>query len=95
VPEATKAERLARLQECIDRQQANFNARCRGLTLDVLFDKPGRLPGQIVGRTPYLQPVQVMAPTTLIGEICPVTITNLGANSLFGSLARAPARAVM
>jgi tRNA-2-methylthio-N6-dimethylallyladenosine synthase len=87
VPEAVKARRLQRLQAAIDRCQATFNARCIGRKLDVLFEKPGRLPDQVVGRSPYLQPVQVMAPATLLGEIAPVTITALGANSLFGALA--------
>ncbi len=31
-----------------------------GQTFDVLFEKPGRHPGQIVGRSPYLQPVHVI-----------------------------------
>jgi tRNA-2-methylthio-N6-dimethylallyladenosine synthase len=48
----------------------------------------GRNPGQIVGRSPYLQPVQVMADPAIIGEIAPVTITDVGPNSLFGTLAR-------
>ena len=42
-----------------------------GCTFDVLMEKPGRLPGQLVGRSPYLQPVQVMAPSHLIGEMVP------------------------
>ena len=89
VPEEVKSERLARLQAAIDRHQAAFSARCVGRTFDVLFEKPGRYPGQLVGRSPYLQPVQVMAPATLIGEIAAVTITEIGANSLFGALAEA------
>ena len=68
VPEDVKAERLARLQAAIDRTQAAFNARCLGRTIEVLFEKPGRRPGQLVGRSPYLQPVQVMAPERLIGR---------------------------
>jgi tRNA-2-methylthio-N6-dimethylallyladenosine synthase len=92
VPEAVKSERLARLQRAIDRQQAAFNRRCLGCTFDVLFEKPGRYPGQIVGRSPYLQPVQVTAPAALIGEIRAVQITEVSANSLFGALADAPAR---
>ena len=60
VPEDVKAERLQRLQALIDRQQAAFNrAAASGRRFDVLFEKPGRHPGQIVGRSPYLQPVQV------------------------------------
>jgi tRNA-2-methylthio-N6-dimethylallyladenosine synthase len=91
VDESVKIERLARLQDEIDRHQAAFNARCVGRTLEVLFEKPGRLPGQLVGRSPYLQPVQAMAPASLIGEVRRVTITRAGANSLFGELATAPA----
>ena len=70
VPEAVKAERLQRLQDVIDRHQAAFNARCLGRNLDVLFEKPGRHPGQIVGRSPYLQPVQVMARVVI--QVAPV-----------------------
>jgi tRNA-2-methylthio-N6-dimethylallyladenosine synthase len=92
VPDALKSERLQRLQRLIDRHQADFNARCLGRTFDVLFEKPGRHAGQIVGRSPYLQPVQIMGNAALIGEIAPVTITEVGANSLFGTLAT-PARA--
>src|SRR5512133_2172590 len=61
-----KSERLYRLQAAIDRHQAAFNAQCLGRTFGVLFEKPGRHPGQIVGRSPYLQPVQVRAPSTMI-----------------------------
>ena len=87
VPEAVKSERLYRLQAAIDRHQAAFNARCLGRSFEVLFEKTGRHAGQIVGRSPYLQPVQVMAPAIMIGDIAAVTITDLGANSLFGALA--------
>jgi len=87
VPEPVKNERLARLQAAIDRNQAAFNARCLGTTLDVLLEKPGRRPGQLVGRSPYLQPVQIMLPESRIGDIVPVTVTEIGSNSLFGRLA--------
>ncbi len=88
IGEDVKAERLARLQQAIDRQQADFNARCRGRTFDVLLEKPGRHAGQIVGRSPYLQPVHVMAEPALIGDVAPVTITDVDAYSLFGVMAR-------
>jgi tRNA-2-methylthio-N6-dimethylallyladenosine synthase len=87
VPEAVKAERLQRLQAAIDRQQSRFNAACLGRTFDVLFERPGKRPGQLVGRSPYLQPVQAMAKASLIGETVPVTIVEIGSNSLFGTLA--------
>jgi tRNA-2-methylthio-N6-dimethylallyladenosine synthase len=88
VPEAVKDERLQRLQADIERQQAAFMARCVGLTFDVLFEKAGRHPGQIVGRSPYLQPVPVVGPASLIGEIAPVTVAEVRTNSLFGTLAK-------
>ena len=86
VAEDVKAERLARLQDAINRHYAAFNKSCRGMTFDVLLEKPGRLPGQLTGRSPYLQPVQVMADNHLIGEMVAVTVTDIGTNSLFGAL---------
>jgi tRNA-2-methylthio-N6-dimethylallyladenosine synthase len=92
LPEDVKDERLQRLQARLEIHQAAFLARCNGMTLDVLFEKSGRLPGQIVGRSPYSQPVHVMAPSSLIGEIAAVTVTEVGSNSLFGALKHQPER---
>ncbi|HEY6023525.1 MAG TPA: tRNA (N6-isopentenyl adenosine(37)-C2)-methylthiotransferase MiaB, partial [Pseudolabrys sp.] len=75
VPQEEKSERLQRLQAAITRHQRSFNADFAGHTLDVLLEKPGRLPGQLVGRSPYLQAVQVMAPMKLIGSVRRVTVT--------------------
>jgi tRNA-2-methylthio-N6-dimethylallyladenosine synthase len=86
VPEPVKAERLHRLQDLLARSQAAFNESCVGRVLDVLLERPGRKPGQLTGRSPYLQAVQVMAPERLLGEIVPVRIEAVGANSLFGRL---------
>jgi tRNA-2-methylthio-N6-dimethylallyladenosine synthase len=93
VPDDTKSERLYRLQAAIDRQQAQFNAGCVGVTFPVLFEKPGRDAGQIVGRSPYLQPVHVIGPSSLIGELRDVSITDVGAYSLFGELTAQQPRA--
>ena len=92
VDEETKSDRLHRLQAAIDHSQAEFNRSCLGRTCDVLFEKPGRYAGQLVGRSPYLQPVQVAAPASMIGEIAAVTITEVASNSLFGRMAHANAR---
>ncbi len=92
VPEAVKSKRLWNLQARIERHQVAFSESCVGRSFDILFEKPGKKPGQIVGRSPYLQPVQVLAPADMIGEIAPVTIAGAGSNSLFGALTRAPAR---
>jgi tRNA-2-methylthio-N6-dimethylallyladenosine synthase len=93
VPEPVKAERLQALQELLQAQQSAFNGAMNGRTLDVLLEKPGRRPGQLVGRSPWLQAVHVDAPAERIGAIVPVRIETIGANSLFGSLT-GPAMAV-
>ncbi len=84
VEEAAKRERLARLQDLVEAQRQAFNRSMVGRTVEVLFEKKGRHAGQIAGKTPYLQTVQITAPEHLIGEILAVEITGVGANSLFG-----------
>lgn len=84
VPEAVKAERLARLQNLLETQRQAFNRGTVGQTLDVLLEKPGRHPGQIAGKSPYLQPVQFESDAHRIGEIVTVRIVRAGSNSLFG-----------
>jgi tRNA-2-methylthio-N6-dimethylallyladenosine synthase len=81
-----QADRLQRLQAVITRQWRAFNAQSLGRTVEVLLEKPGKLPGQLVGRTPYLQAVQVMAPRAMIGSLVKVAITKIGSNTLFGAL---------
>ena len=87
LPDDVTSERLYRLQAAITDQQTAFNASSIGRSLEVLFEKTGHHPGQIVGRSPYLQPVHVIGSSTLIGNIRAVTITELRANSLVGVLA--------
>jgi tRNA-2-methylthio-N6-dimethylallyladenosine synthase len=82
-------ERLVRLQELIDSQQSAFNRAMIGNTVDVLFERAARNPGQIVGRTAYLQPAHVMAPADIIGQVLPVRIESLERYSLLGELAAA------
>ena len=88
VSAADMDERLVRLQELIDSQQSAFNKATIGKTVDVLFERAARNPGQIVGRTAYLQPAHVMAPEDIIGQILPVTIDSLERYSLLGVLAK-------
>ena len=84
VPDELKSERLARLQELLEAQQRAFNRRQVGRTLEVLLERPGRHPGQLVGRSPYLQPVQLLAPSRLVGAIVPARIVGAEPNSLAG-----------
>jgi len=90
VDEAVKAERLDRLNQLLDDQQRAFNASQVGKTLPVLFEKAGRHPGQIVGRSPYLQAVHVSGGEHLIGTIVPVRIESAAKMSLAGVLANEP-----
>ena len=93
VSAAEMDERLVRLQELIDSQQSAFNKAMIGNTVDVLVERQARNPGQIVGRTAYLQPAHVMASPDIIGQVLPVTIESLERYSLLGQLAPAsPAR---
>src|SRR6476646_9819315 len=87
VSAAEMDERLVRLQELIDSQQSAFNAAAIGTTVDVLFERAARNPGQIVGRTAYLQPAHVMASPDIIGQILPVRIDSLERYSFLGELA--------
>jgi tRNA-2-methylthio-N6-dimethylallyladenosine synthase len=82
-----KEERLARLQALLEEQAAAFNAAQIGRTLPVLFERRGRKPGQILGKSPYLQSVHVDGPEHLMGRIAPVTISAAAIRSLTGTLA--------
>jgi tRNA-2-methylthio-N6-dimethylallyladenosine synthase len=81
-----KDARLQALQALLFAQQTQFNASCAGRTMPVLFEKPGRMAGQAIGRSPYLQPVYVEAAAGLIGQIRDVHIEAGSQNSLKGAL---------
>ena len=87
--EGLKTRRLHELQALVTAQQQAFQDSLVGQTVDVLFEKVGRKPGQVVGRSPYLSPVQVIGPSSLIGSIVPVRITGAKTNSLDGDLIEA------
>jgi tRNA-2-methylthio-N6-dimethylallyladenosine synthase len=83
VAEAVKDERLQRLQALLAEQQRDFTAAMAGRTIDALIEKPGRQAGQLVGRSPWLQPVIVDETAGEIGDIVSVRITRTGRTSLF------------
>ena len=93
VPEEVKSERLDRLQTLLFQQQRDFARACVGKVIDLLLEKEGRMPGQLVGRSPWLQPVIIDVKTTKsgdklkIGDIIKVRITEAGPNSLFAEVA--------
>ena len=86
VDPAEADDRLQRLQALLrDQQQATQSAMV-GRETSVLFEKPGREPGQLIGKSEYLQSVHVRAPERLKGQIARVKITEAQANSLTGEL---------
>ncbi len=87
VDEATKDRRLQEVQALLRDQQAEFNASLTGQTVPVLFTGAGRQAGQLSGRTPWLQPVHLPGPLSLIGATAPVFIRAGNPNSLAGELA--------
>jgi tRNA-2-methylthio-N6-dimethylallyladenosine synthase len=89
VPEEEKADRLARLQDLLEEQRQAFNASCFGRRLPILIEKPGRVAGQLAGRSPYLQAVHLPAEGRHIGDIVEVEIDGVGSNSLSGHIRRA------
>ncbi len=86
VADSVKSERLAALQELLSKQQAGFNDAQVGRVLPVLFDREGRKPGQLGGRSPYLQAVHAKADLSRIGTVQPVEIVSAGKNSLLGKI---------
>jgi tRNA-2-methylthio-N6-dimethylallyladenosine synthase len=85
VPEAEKERRLAELQALLRAQQVRFNTGCVGLTMPVLFTGPGRHPGQVAGRSPFLQPVHASGRPDAIGREISVQIAAALPNSLSAS----------
>ena len=83
-PDAVKVERLAVLQALLSEQQSAFNRSCAGKVMPVLFEKTGSRHNQLVGRSPWLQPVHVTDADLRIGEIREVRIAEVMPNSLRG-----------
>ena len=86
VDEAIKDARLAEIQALLRDQQAEFNRSRAGLLAEVLVTGPGRHPGQMAGRTPWLNPVHFDGPASLAGQVVPVRILAGHPNSLTGAL---------
>jgi tRNA-2-methylthio-N6-dimethylallyladenosine synthase len=86
VPEEAKAARLKELQALLIEQQQGFNAGTVGRDVPVLFEKPGRHAGQMVGRSQWLQPVHVIGAPEIAGRVLPVRIARTEPNSLAGVL---------
>lgn len=87
VPEAIKVERLNILQKELSKQQLQFNESCVGKIIPVLFEKPGKFDGHIVGKTPYMQSAYIdNVDKSLIGKIVNVKINKGSAISVSGEV---------
>ena len=86
MPEDEKDARLQRLQTLILAQQRAVQDAMVGREVGVLFEKPGRMPGQMVGKSEYLHAVHVTAEGLAPGDLRRVRIVSSGRNSLAGAL---------
>ncbi len=84
LPDDVMDDRLMRLQALITAQQRATQAAMIGRVVNVLFEKPGRMPGQMTGKSEYLHPVHALAPDSVAGQIRAVQITASATNSLAG-----------
>ena len=87
VPEAVKSERLEALQQLLNAQQFAFNKATEGQVMDVLIERRGGRDGQVGGRSPYMQSVNVEAGEELVGRIVSCRIVEAKQNSIIGAVA--------
>ena len=86
VAEDEKSDRLQRLQALLNDQQKATQDAMVGRDVHVLFEKPGRLDGQLVGKSEYLHAVHVAADQASVGDIAKVKVVASSANSLKGEM---------
>ncbi len=79
-------ERLQRLQALLNEQQYAFNQQTVGRTTDILLERQGKLDGQLIGKTPWLQSLHIISPNLNIGDLVEVEVTRAGPNSLTGQI---------
>ncbi len=78
-------ERLQRLQAAINRDQVAFNQAVVGRRCAVMVERRGKLAGQWLGKSPWLQSVHFFGEAA-IGDLVEVELLEAGANSLAGRL---------
>ncbi len=88
IPMDVMDARLQALQAQLNADQVAFNSRTVGRSVPILLERMGRYPGQMIGKTPWLQSVHVTAPDAVLGDMIDVTITATGPNSLAGELTK-------
>ncbi|MFL6758822.1 tRNA (N6-isopentenyl adenosine(37)-C2)-methylthiotransferase MiaB [Sphingomonas sp.] len=83
----TMDERLRRLQARIGEHSLAFNRSKVGCETRVLVERKGRRPGQMIGRSPWLQSVHVETDAQP-GAILDLTLVAAGPNSMTGAVRR-------
>ena len=86
IPPEVMDERLQRLQALLNEQQYAFNQQTVGRKTDILLERQGKLDGQLIGKTPWLQSVHIISPDLAIGDLVEIEITQAGPNSLTGQI---------
>ncbi|OSP56554.1 tRNA (N6-isopentenyl adenosine(37)-C2)-methylthiotransferase MiaB [Pseudoruegeria sp. SK021] len=86
VPEAVATDRLHRLQALLSEQQYAAQDAMIGREVGVLFEKIGRMEGQLIGKSDHLHSVHAVADPALIGQVVPVRIDASARNSLSGTV---------
>jgi len=86
IPPEVMDERLQRLQALLNEQQYAFNQQAIGRKTDILLERQGKLDGQLIGKTPWLQSVHIISPDLAIGDLVEIEITQAGPNSLTGQI---------
>ncbi|MEI5667911.1 tRNA (N6-isopentenyl adenosine(37)-C2)-methylthiotransferase MiaB [Bosea sp. CCNWLW174] len=90
VPPTVMDERLYRLQALVEQHRQEFNHAMVGRTVEILIERNGRHSGQLAGKTPYMQAVQIESAAHRIGDRVMVLIERAGSNSLFGRAVEQP-----
>ncbi|CAN5337843.1 tRNA (N6-isopentenyl adenosine(37)-C2)-methylthiotransferase MiaB [soil metagenome] len=85
VPKAVMDERLQRLQAVINTQQHAFNTASVGKQTNILIERAGKFPGQMLGKSPWMQSVHIVQPGIVAGDLIDVAITAAGPNSVTGT----------
>ena len=84
IPHDIKSARLQRLQSLLNEQEEKFNRATVGKVINVLVEKPTHKVGQLMGRSPWLQPVHFDGVHAMVGQMVRIKITDCEKHSLFG-----------
>ncbi|MDA9639638.1 tRNA (N6-isopentenyl adenosine(37)-C2)-methylthiotransferase MiaB [SAR116 cluster bacterium] len=86
IPEEVKSDRLEALQQLLNAQQYAFNKNTEGQTMNVLIERAGGREGQVAGRSPYMQAVNLVGNDKMIGKILACQIVEARQNSIVGNV---------